>query len=153
MDLYSVPPLRPKTPLTVETSNYPYIPSDVGKASVVRPSSVGWRQRSVFPQKSEMLTTPISIFSELSPAPKLSVWHGFKGDVLLRGCAWLKTRSVTSKRRSPSAFPALEFLPRTFFVASDLSYPTKGDGNRDAELGQRVITGRSIIKDRPLSKV
>ncbi|KAL2739968.1 hypothetical protein V1477_011357, partial [Vespula maculifrons] len=87
------------------------------------------------------------IFSELSPAPKLSVWRGFKGDVLLRGCAWLKTRSVTSKRRSPSAFPALEFLPRTFFVASDLSYPTKGDGNRDAELGQRVITGRSIIKD------
>ncbi|KAL2716157.1 hypothetical protein V1478_013833, partial [Vespula squamosa] len=79
-----------------------------------------------------------SIFSELSPAPKLSVWRGFKGDVLLRGCAWLKTRSVTSKRRSPSAFPALEFLPRTFFVASDLSYPTKGDGNRDLELGQRV---------------
>ncbi|KAF7409861.1 hypothetical protein HZH68_004242 [Vespula germanica] len=100
----------------------------------------------------EMKIARTSIFSELSPAPKLSVWRGFKGDVLLRGCAWLKTRSVTSKRRSPSAFPALEFLPRTFFVASDLSYPTKGDGNRDAELGQRVITGRSIIKDRPFPK-
>lgn len=37
-------------------------------------------------------------------------------------------------------------------MASDLSYPTKGDGNRDVELGQRVIRGRSIIKDRLLSK-
>ena len=39
-----------------------------------------------------------SIFSELSPRPKLSAWQQFNRNVLLRGCAWPATSGATSKK-------------------------------------------------------
>lgn len=56
-----------------------------------------------------------SIFSELSPRPKLSGWQQFNRNVLLRGCAWPATRSATSKKEKPVVgLPAFEFSFKDF---------------------------------------
>lgn len=75
-----------------------------------------------------------SIFLELSPRSKLSAWQQFNRNVLLRGCAWLDTRSATSKKKSPSVLPALEFSSRMSLAFN--SPARESDGNREPSLNK-----------------
>lgn len=85
------------------------------KEEQIRKYSPMFRAASRKKKKKKSFWHGSSIFSELSPRPKLSGWQQFNRNVLLRGCAWPATRSATSKKEKPVVgLPAFEFSFKDF---------------------------------------